>query len=230
MSNRTRRKARASAAEGSRRRLQKIAVVGVLGAVVVAGVLILRAPSEVPGAGVAARGGDAPVATNGTTDPPAVVVIKGGVHTVDHSTAPLPSAVTPRVDGRPTLVWFSGTWCEICELMEPYVGPTIAQFDGRMAFAEKSVDHDRSSASKFGIRGTPTFLLIDAQGRDAGRFFYQPDGVRLGQTIEAALTKIGAWSPREFLGLRWKRTTGAGLKRPGTSRPRGGVHDGYAHG
>ena len=71
--------------------------------------------------------------------------------------------------------------------MEPYTDQTIAQFDGRMAFAEKSVDHDRPAASRFGIRGTPTFVLIDAQGRELQRFFYQPDGALLGQAIDAAL-------------------------------------------
>ncbi|MGE3857652.1 MAG: TlpA family protein disulfide reductase [Dehalococcoidia bacterium] len=121
----------------------------------------------------------------------AVRVITGGIHTVRHTIAPLPTASTPREDGRPTLVWFSGTWCHFCENMAPYAQSTFAQFEGRMAFAEKSVDHDRAAASRFSVRGTPTFVLIDAQGRELSRFFYQPDAARLRQTVDAALKQAG---------------------------------------
>lgn len=134
---------------------------------------------------VAAPSAGAPAAAEG------VRVITGGIHTVHHTVAPLPTASTPREDGRPTLVWFSGTWCHVCETMAPYAQSTIAQFEARVAFAEKSVDHDRAAASKFAVRGTPTFVLIDAQGRELSRFFYQPDPARLQQTVDAALKQAG---------------------------------------
>lgn len=165
-------------------------------AVVVVGAVALRGGigSGGPSAGqsmAASAGGSATGAPAGSPGGAEVRVITGGIHTVHHSLTPLPTGSTPREDGRPTLVWFSGTWCHVCETMEPYVQSTIAQFGERMAFAEKSVDHDRAAASKFAVRGTPTFVLIDAQGRELSRFFYQPDPARLQQTVDTALKQAG---------------------------------------
>ena len=119
-------------------------------------------------------------------------VFSGSGHTVYHSTQPLPSVGAPRDDGKPTLVWFSGTWCSFCERMEPWALETAGQFSDRMAFVEKSVDHDRSAASRYGIRGTPTFVLIDDPGNEVVRFHYQGNAGDFQQAIEAALAQAGA--------------------------------------
>lgn len=170
-------------------RLRRIAgLAAVAGVVAVVGALLLNrpaAPSASPQA-VLAQPQGAGVGAPGAV-PAGVQVLTGGIHTVYHSQAPLPTADAPREDGRPTLVWFSGTWCDICHRMEPYANTTFQQFEGRIAFVEKSVDHDRASASRYGVRGTPTFVLLDAQGRDVARFFYQPDADRLAQAVTRAL-------------------------------------------
>jgi len=116
-----------------------------------------------------------------------VEVVRGGVHTVLHSTAPLPSASRPSADPRPTLVWFSGTWCHFCERMSPFAHAAASQFTDRIRFVEKSVDHDREAASRYGIRGTPAFVLIDQQGREVTRFHFQPDTTRFAAQIEIAI-------------------------------------------
>ena len=190
MSNRSRRKAASAAASTSRRRVWRIVGAAGLVVAVALGIFALRAQPGIPSTAVGTRNDGAVVAAaeggaSGT------ILLKGGVHTVRHSTAPLPTAAAPRPDGRPTLVWFTATWCEVCESMAPYAHQAIAEFDERIASVEKSVDHDRPAASRFSVRGTPTFVLIDAQGHEVQRFFYQPDGARLRQTIDAALKKIG---------------------------------------
>ncbi len=121
-----------------------------------------------------------------------VQVYTGGVHTVYHSPAPLPSSDAPRGDGKPTLVWFSGTWCTFCERMEPFAIETAESFSERMVFVEKSVDHDRSAASRYGVRGTPTFVLIDAGGNEVARFHFQGSAQDFAAAIEAALGQAGA--------------------------------------
>jgi len=121
-----------------------------------------------------------------------VQVYTGSAHTVYHSTAPLASSVAPRSDGKPTLVWFSGTWCHFCEQMEGFALDTAEGFGERMAFVEKSVDHDRSAASRYGVRGTPTFVLIDAAGNEVVRFHYQSSQQDFAAAIEAALGQAGA--------------------------------------
>ena len=76
--------------------------------------------------------------------------------------------------------------------MEPWALETAGQFSDRMAFVEKSVDHDRSAASRYGIRGTPTFVLIDDAGNEVVRFHYQGNAGDFQQAIEAALAQAGA--------------------------------------
>ncbi|WP_322797396.1 thioredoxin family protein [Tepidiforma sp.] len=118
-----------------------------------------------------------------------VRVLSGSRHTVYHATAPLPTESTPTSDGRPVLVWFSGTWCDFCERMEPFAHATASQFRDRLVFVEKSVDHDRSAAARYAVRGTPTFVLIDPTGRELARFGFQPTAEAFAAAIEAALQR-----------------------------------------
>ncbi len=113
----------------------------------------------------------------------------GTHHTVYHSTAPLPDARQPAPDARPTLVWFSGTWCEYCEQMEPFAHSAAAALGERVRFVEKSVDQDRAAATRYAVRGTPTFVLIDGSGRELSRFFFQPTAEAFTRAIEAALKR-----------------------------------------
>jgi thiol-disulfide isomerase/thioredoxin len=147
--------------------LAAIAAVAVLGA-------IAFAFSGNGGAPHAAVGGEA-------------VEILRGAHTVHHSRAPLPTADTPRGDGRATLVWFSATWCTTCRSMAPFAAETAAGFADRLHFVEKSIDHDRESAARYGVRGTPTFVVIDARGEELGRFLAQRDAAAFTAAIETAL-------------------------------------------
>jgi thiol-disulfide isomerase/thioredoxin len=123
-----------------------------------------------------------------------VKVLAGSHHTVYHSSAPLPTSKDPRADGRTTLVWFSGTWCEFCEQMEPWAHATAAEYAERMVFVEKSVDHDREAASRYAVRGTPTFVLIDATGRPIAQFFFQQSRTAFSNAIEQALSRVNAGS------------------------------------
>ena len=114
-------------------------------------------------------------------------VINGSVHTVRHYNGELPSGSNPRGDGLPTLVWFSGTWCHFCHHMSDFAYPVAEEFDERLVFVEKSVDHDRDAALRFRVRGTPTFVMLDPSGEEVGRFSFQNDAVDFRQAIEAAL-------------------------------------------
>lgn len=119
-----------------------------------------------------------------------VRVITGSAHTVYHSTLPVPSQATPRSDGKPTLIWFSGTWCTFCERMDPFVYETASRFTDQMIFVEKSVDHDRPAASRYGVRGTPTFVLVDAVGNEIARFHYQSSAASFADIILSALDLV----------------------------------------
>lgn len=154
------------------------------------------------GAYVMGRGGEGPEARAAVEADPAaalelasrnaagdVVRYAGSHHVVYHSSDPLPDGRTGAPDARPTLVWFSGTWCEYCEQMEPFAHGVAANLGERVRFVEKSIDHDRAAATRYAVRGTPTFVLIDGSGREISRFFYQPTPGAFSKAIEAALAK-----------------------------------------
>jgi len=67
---------------------------------------------------------------------------------------------------------------------------TARTFGDRFVFVEKSVDDGRSAAARYGVRGTPTFVLIDADGKEIGRFGFRATAAAFAQTIEAALARV----------------------------------------
>jgi thiol-disulfide isomerase/thioredoxin len=159
-----------------------IAAAGVLGL----GLLVFLAQNT--GRSVADPEVEALARANAGTD---IDVLTGTRHTVYHSKAPLPDRSDPRADGKPTLVWFSGTWCEYCEQMEPFAHATAAAFRDQVVFVEKSIDHDKGAANRYGVRGTPTFVLIDAGGREMARFSFQSTSSRFQAAIKQAMDRAG---------------------------------------
>lgn len=119
-----------------------------------------------------------------------VTVHSGRQHVVYHSDPPLPTANAPRADGQPTLVWFSGTWCHICERMAPFAHETASGYTDQLVFVEKSVDHDRESSGRYGVRGTPTFIMLDAVGSEVTRFHGAGDAASFASAIEQALSAV----------------------------------------
>jgi hypothetical protein len=112
--------------------------------------------------------------------------LTGPQHTVYYSALALPSASAPRADGRATLVWFSSTDCRECELMEAFVFTTAAQFAQRLVFQEKPTERD-STAQRYGVSTLPAFVLLDAQGKELGRFGYESDAGAFEAAIAGAL-------------------------------------------
>jgi len=120
-----------------------------------------------------------------------VEVFTGSNHTVYHSAAPLPSEQQPERNGLPTLVWFSAVTCEFCEEMEPFAHEVASQYQGRLRFVEKSIRQDRNATGRYGVRGTPTFVFIDAQGRELDRFNFLRSADSFAARIESSLQLAG---------------------------------------
>lgn len=74
--------------------------------------------------------------------------------------------------------------------MEPWALQAAEPFAGRMIFAEKEVSTDSVSRT-YRVQGTPTFVLIDAAGKEVARFGYQRTKADFEATIGAALQKAG---------------------------------------
>lgn len=96
-----------------------------------------------------------------------VIAISGTEHTSYHSPGPLPSAETPREDGRLTLVWFTGPSCTACEEMG-YIHAVMAAYRERIVSLEKAVDRDTAD-ERLGISRIPALVLVDAAGKEVAR-------------------------------------------------------------
>jgi cytochrome oxidase Cu insertion factor (SCO1/SenC/PrrC family) len=116
-----------------------------------------------------------------------ILVIRGLEHTAYHALAPLPSPTQPRADGRPTLVFFSSPTCRPCAQLH-FTQGAMAALRERAVFVEKSVDRD-PVAARYGVRETPTFVLIDAEGRELGRFGAPADEVAFRAKVAELLTQ-----------------------------------------
>jgi thiol-disulfide isomerase/thioredoxin len=88
---------------------------------------------------------------------------------VRHSLRALPTVELPRADGKATLVWFGATWCDVCKAMEGVVSDLKTDMQARLAVVEKDVDTEPGLARQFYVRGTPTFVVLDADGHELGR-------------------------------------------------------------
>lgn len=115
-----------------------------------------------------------------------VEVFRGTEHTVYQSTQPLPSAANPRDDGKPTLVWMSGTNCGNCNKMDDFAWDTLEQYASQAVIVEKDLGRQPLDA-RFGVKDAPAFVLLSPRGDVLARFNWQPDANALQHAIDAAL-------------------------------------------
>ncbi|MBI4090080.1 MAG: thioredoxin family protein [Candidatus Kerfeldbacteria bacterium] len=67
--------------------------------------------------------------------------------------------------GKKTVLWFSATWCQICKSMSPYVQKVVEQHADQVVITERDVDREPGLARQYAVRGTPTFVLLDENGK-----------------------------------------------------------------
>jgi thioredoxin 1 len=72
--------------------------------------------------------------------------------------------------GQPTLVWFHADWCHICQRVKPEVVNLGQEFENKVKIVRLNVDDHASRAAlqRYGVRATPTFVLLDAAGQVRG--------------------------------------------------------------
>lgn len=70
--------------------------------------------------------------------------------------------------------------------MQRFVAPTVAKHQDKLALVEKDVDREPQLARQFRVFGTPTFVLLDPQGRELGRVPPNFDAARWEQQLLAA--------------------------------------------
>ncbi|MDP3274230.1 MAG: thioredoxin [Deltaproteobacteria bacterium] len=60
----------------------------------------------------------------------------------------------------PVLVDFSAVWCGPCKALEPIVKDVAKEFSGRLKVVKVDIDDSPGIASRFGIRGVPTVIVV----------------------------------------------------------------------
>ena len=69
---------------------------------------------------------------------------------------------------KPSLVYFTATWCGPCRVISPLVDRLADEFKGRVNVVKADIEDAADVAKKYNIRGVPTFVFIK-QGAEVDR-------------------------------------------------------------
>jgi thioredoxin-related protein len=114
-------------------------------------------------------------------------------------TTDLPKAQAQAVEtGKPVLVMFSAVWCAPCTIIKKDVFPkeqVQAEFKNWSPVYIDEAD-DPTTTEKFKIEGFPTFVMLDAAGKEMDRFLGAPPemsflkGLRAVRSMPAAREQV----------------------------------------
>jgi len=106
----------------------------------------------------------------------------------DSNPAAIPRVPTP---GMVTMVDLGAHKCIPCKMMAPIIEELQKEYKGRASVIFIDVWEHREQADRFGIRGIPTQIFYDKEGREVGRHMGFLDKKSIVETFE----KLGV--PRE---------------------------------
>ena len=78
----------------------------------------------------------------------------------------IPTVPTP---GLVTMVDLGAHKCIPCKMMAPIIAELQREYDGRASIIFIDVWEHREQAQRFGIRGIPTQIFFDKEGKEVGR-------------------------------------------------------------
>lgn len=85
----------------------------------------------------------------------------------------------------PVLVYFWAHWCSACKRLQPIWDELADQYEGRLKFARVDIDTEPGLAAEYGIRATPTLVLLRQQ-----QIIDQFVGVRSKRELEESFERL----------------------------------------
>ncbi len=72
-------------------------------------------------------------------------------------------------NGKPSIVDFTATWCGPCQRMKPVFHSLAKEFNDKYNFISIDIDENQELANKYQIQAVPTFVFLDADGKEGNR-------------------------------------------------------------
>ncbi|MDO8570023.1 MAG: thioredoxin [Candidatus Daviesbacteria bacterium] len=63
---------------------------------------------------------------------------------------------------------FWASWCSPCQAMKPVISEIEKELKGQVEVIQINVDENQAEASKYGVMGIPTFIVLK-DGKEVGR-------------------------------------------------------------
>mgnify|MGYP000557142746 CR=1 FL=1 len=88
----------------------------------------------------------------------------------------------------PVLVDFWASWCPPCKVIEPVIEELAKEYEDKVKIAKINVDQNPKAASKFQIKGVPTFILFNSS-----KIVQQRVGAQSKKQLEEMIERVEKW-------------------------------------